>query len=74
PFVCLQIPISYELKGIKIKLAKQNYIDRAHLRNIAVQFWTINTEEDIRMLVDMKVDAIMTDNPKLLSEVLATYE
>ncbi|MDD3171543.1 MAG: glycerophosphodiester phosphodiesterase family protein, partial [Bacilli bacterium] len=42
PFVCLQIPISYELKGIKIKLAKQNYIDRAHLRNIAVQFWTIN--------------------------------
>ncbi len=73
-FVCLQIPMSYELKGIKLQLAKQNYIDRAHRCNIAVQYWTINEESDMRMLIDMGVDAIMTDNPKLLTEVLSDYE
>ena len=73
-FVCLQIPMSYELKGIKLKLAKQNYIDRAHKYNIAVQYWTINNEADMRKLIAMGVDAIMTDNPKLLTEVLLSYE
>lgn len=73
-FVCLQIPMSYKIKGIKLQLAKQNYIDRAHRCNIAVQYWTINQEADMRMLIDMGVDAIMTDNPKLLTEVLSSYK
>ena len=73
-FVCLQIPMSYEIKGIKLRLDKQNYINRAHKYNIAVQYWTINNEIDMRKLVDMGVDAIMTDNPKLLADVLASYE
>lgn len=72
-FICLQIPVAYELKGIELKLAKQNYIDRAHRCNIAVQFWTINNTDEMKMLIDMGVDAIMTDNPQLLSEVLETY-
>ena len=66
--------MSYKIKGIKLQLAKQNYIDRAHRCNIAVQYWTINQEADMRMLIDMGVDAIMTDNPKLLTEVLSSYK
>lgn len=73
-FTCLQIPTSYTLKKVTIKLTKQNYISRAHLRNIAVQVWTINDADDMRMLIDLKVDAIMTDNPKLLHEVLQEYK
>ena len=77
-FSCLQIPMSFdfELKDdleLTLTLDKKNYINRAHRRNIAVQYWTINDESDMRRLIDLGCDAIMTDNPKLLREVLDSY-
>ena len=72
-FACLQIPMSYDL-GIVIDLVKKGIIDRAHLRNIAVQYWTINDPEDMRTLIELGCDCIMTDNPALLREVLKEYE
>ena len=69
-FTCLQIPMSYDIKGIHLDLTRQSYIDRAHRRNIAVQFWTINDAENMRFLIEQDVDAIMTDDPQLLSRVL----
>lgn len=72
-FVCLQIPMSYEIKGVEIKLDKRKYIKRAHKKNIAVQYWTINEEDEMRRLISLGCDAIMTDNPKLLKEVIASY-
>ena len=72
-FSCLQIPMSYTIKGIKLNLTKRNYIRRAHRMNIAVQFWTINDENDMRFLFERGVDAIMTDDPQLLRRVLEEY-
>jgi glycerophosphoryl diester phosphodiesterase len=72
-FACLQIPMSYELKGIEIPLVSQSVIDRAHRRNIAVQYWTINDADDMRKLIEMGVDCIMTDDPVLLSQILDEY-
>lgn len=72
-FSCLQIPMSYTIKGIKLNLTKRNYIRRAHRMNIAVQFWTINDENDMRFLIERGVDAIMTDDPQLLRRVLEEY-
>ena len=71
-FACLQIPMSYDL-GIELKLDKKTIIDRAHRRNIAVQYWTINDEDEMRQLIELGCDCIMTDNPELLSQVLADY-
>ena len=71
-FACLQIPTSYDL-GIEITLNKQTLIDRAHRRNIAVQYWTINDPDEMRELIELGCDCIMTDNPKLLKEVLDEY-
>lgn len=68
-FACLQIPTSYDL-GIELNLNKQSIIDRAHRRNIAVQYWTINDEEEMIELIELGCDCIMTDNPELLSQVL----
>ena len=68
-FVALQIPMSYDL-GFTLKLDSKKYIDAAHKRNIAVQYWTINEKEDMEHLVDLGCDAIMSDNPKLLRSVL----
>ena len=71
-FACLQIPTSYDL-GIEVYLNKQSIIDRAHRRNIAVQYWTINDAEEMRELIELGCDCIMTDNPELLNQVLDEY-
>ena len=72
-FTCLQIPMSYNVKGITLDLTWDTYIRRAHQRNIAVQYWTINDADDMRFLIEKGVDAIMTDDPVLLKQVLAEY-
>ena len=72
-FTCLQIPLNFD-EGIELKLDFRSIIDRAHLRNIAVQYWTINDEEDMRLLIELGCDCIMTDNPALLRQVLSEYE
>ncbi len=71
-FACLQIPTSYDI-GFELPLDSQSLIDRAHRRNIAVQYWTINDPDEMRMLIEMGVDCIMTDNPKLMAEILEEY-
>ncbi len=72
-FACLQIPTNYDL-GITLSLNKKTIINRAHKRNIAVQYWTINNPDEMRELIELGCDCIMTDNPKLLSEILEEYK
>ncbi len=64
--VCFQLPL--EEKGICLHLS--TFINRAHRKNIAVQYWTINDRESMEMLIKKKVDAIMSDDIELLREVL----
>ena len=72
-FACLQIPMSYDL-GIEIPLNKKTLVRRAHRRNIAVQYWTINDPDEMRELIKMGVDCIMTDDPILLKQVLEEFK
>ena len=72
-FACLQVPTSYDL-GITINLDKKALIKQAHRRNIAVQYWTINDADEMRELIELGCDAIMTDNPILFKQVLAEYQ
>jgi glycerophosphoryl diester phosphodiesterase len=72
-FACLQIPTSYDL-GIELYLDKKTLIKRAHRRNIAVQYWTINDPKEMRELIELGCDCIMTDNPELLRSVLEEYK
>lgn len=71
-FSCLQIPTSYDL-GVVIPLNFKIIINQAHRRNIAVQYWTINDPDEMRELIELGCDCIMTDNPELLKEVLNEY-
>jgi glycerophosphoryl diester phosphodiesterase len=66
----LQVPVEYNLKGINFNLARKNYINRAHRRNISVQYWTINDKEKMRMLIELGADVITTDNPDIMYELL----
>lgn len=71
---CLQIPTAFDLKVINLELDKKTLIDRAHRRNIAVQYWTINEADEMRELIELGCDCIMTDDPVLLKQVLDKYK
>ena len=72
-FACLQIPMSYDL-GIEVGLVNQGLVNRAHRRNVAVQYWTINDADEMRTLIELGCDCIMTDDPILLKSVLEEYK
>lgn len=71
-FTCLQIPMTYDV-GVEINLELGSIISRAHLRGIAVQYWTINEQDEMRRLIDLGCDCIMTDNPALLRQVVEQH-
>jgi len=73
-FTCLQIPMEYEIKDIEIELDKKGLIRRAHRRNIAVQYWTINEEDEMRELIELGCDAIMSDDLELCKKVIDSYK
>ena len=71
-FACLQIPVDYDV-GFELNLATRSLIRRAHRRNVAVQYWTVNDPDQMRMLIELGCDAIMTDDPALLRQILEEY-
>ena len=62
----LQIPMGFD--GF-FDMSTKAFIDYAHSLGIAVQYWTINDEKDMRTLLANGADAIMTDNPELARKV-----
>lgn len=72
-FACLQIPMTYDV-GIDIPLVAKTLVRRSHRRNIAVQYWTINDADEMRELIELGCDCIMTDDPELLAQVLEEYK
>ena len=69
-FSALQIPTEYEIKDIEIELDKKTFINRAHRRGISVQYWTINEKDEMRELILLGADVIMTDSPDVMYELL----
>jgi hypothetical protein len=61
-----QVPI--EFSGVPV--INQEFVDDAHAQGLAVQAWTINNATDMKMLLCLGVDGIMTDRPSLLRSVL----
>ena len=62
----LQVPVRH--RGIP--LVTRRFIDAAHSRGVRVDAWTINGAEEMRQLLDLGVDVIMTDRPGTLTGVL----
>ncbi len=53
----------------KLPLNTKYLIYKIHRHNMAVCYWTIDTEEEMRMLIDKKVDGIITDRVDLLLKI-----
>jgi glycerophosphoryl diester phosphodiesterase len=65
-YQALQVPI--ELEGVTV--VTEDFVAKAHANGLAVHVWTINDEADMRWLIDIGVDGIMTDRPTVLKDVL----
>ncbi len=53
-----------------LQMVTKEYIKAAKERNLDVHVWTINEIEDMKHLIEIKVDGIMTDYPDRLLELL----
>lgn len=69
PVAVLQIPMSQKVKGINIHLDKKWFVKTAHRHNIAVHYWTIDDEDDMKYLIEIGADGIMTNLPHTLDKV-----
>ncbi|MBR7142014.1 MAG: glycerophosphodiester phosphodiesterase [Clostridia bacterium] len=61
------------MKEMGFTLATKHFVDTAHKHNLAVHFWTINDPEDMKHLIRIGADGIMTDYPHRLQEVFDAY-
>lgn len=66
PVDVLQIPEFW--KGRRVLTPR--LVEAAHRRNLPVHVWTVDDPDDMRRMLAWGVDAIQTDRPDLLSEVL----
>ncbi len=66
-FSALQIPTNQY--GI-LMLGSERVVNYAHRHNIAVQYWTIDEEEEIKRLNSIGADCIMSDVPDLAYDVI----
>lgn len=64
---CIQVPEIY----FGHRLLDRRLLDAAHSRGLPVQVWTINEAADMHRLLDMGVDALITDRLQLLREVMS---
>jgi glycerophosphoryl diester phosphodiesterase len=51
-----------------------DFVAAAHARNLRVHAWTVNDEDDMRRLIALGVDGVMTDYPDRLLKVLGRPE
>src|SRR5215210_485550 len=66
----LQVPLSH--RGIP--LVTRRFVEAAHAAGVRVDAWTINGADEMRRLLDLGADVIMTDHPETLAGVLRERE
>jgi glycerophosphoryl diester phosphodiesterase len=62
-----QVPVA---QG-RLRIVDRRFVDAAHHRGVDVHVWTINDAAEMRRLLDLGVDGLVSDYPSVLQEVLA---
>lgn len=62
----LQVPVEYA--GHEVVTPR--FVEAAHDRGVRVDVWTVDEPDEMRRLLDLGVDVIMTNRPEALEEVL----
>jgi glycerophosphoryl diester phosphodiesterase len=66
---CLQIPIRY----YGVRVVTKRFVKYLKSKGLKIMVWTINDVKTFEYLIELKVDGIITDKPKLLYETLSKY-
>ena len=61
----VQVP----LRAGPIDVVTRSSIARAHAAGVQVHAWTINDQAEMHLLLDLGVDALITDRADLMGEV-----
>jgi glycerophosphoryl diester phosphodiesterase len=63
---CAQVPVKY----FGIPVVTRGFVDTCHAIGMQVHVWTIDDADEMRRLVHLGVDGLMTDKPSVLKRVL----
>jgi glycerophosphoryl diester phosphodiesterase len=63
----LQLPVA----SGGFRLDTSRLVRAAHRRNIAIHYWTVNDADEMKRLINLGADGLMTDRPDRMLKVLA---
>ena len=66
----LQLPFNDAKESYGINLGLVKIINYAHAHDLAIQYWTVNSEKDMAYLASIGADALITDYPDRAADVL----
>lgn len=66
----LQLPFGDAGSSFGINLGTATVINFAHANDLAIQYWTVNSEKDMTYLASIGADALITDYPDRAAGVL----
>ncbi len=66
-YAALQVPVRHG----RYELVTPRFLEAAHSRGVRVDVWTIDDPDEMRRLLGLGVDVIMTNRPEALEGVLA---
>jgi glycerophosphoryl diester phosphodiesterase len=55
-----------------LPIVTESFVEGAHAAGLQVHVWTIDDEAEMRRLLDLGVDGIMTDEVTLLRDVIVS--
>ena len=64
---CIQVPI----RSGRVRIVTPGFVRAAHRAGLLVHVWTVNEPSAMHELLDLGVDGIMTDRPRVLRDVFA---
>ena len=69
PYDALQVPVEYGGREV----VTPRFVKAAHDRGVRVDVWTIDDPDEMRRLLDLGADVIMTNRPEVLEGVLGEW-
>jgi glycerophosphoryl diester phosphodiesterase len=67
PVCAFQVPAAFG----DVMVVDERFVEAAHATQVAVHVWTINDTHEMVRLLDLGVDAIISDTPSVLAALLA---
>ena len=70
PGAAYQVPHHLPIAGRRLTVVTRQFVDRAHRLGKQVHVWTIDEPDEMRYLLDLGVDGIVTDRIDILQDIL----